>query len=306
MSEPRAIIHSDSAPVIDLSLVEKTVIQGDLKELKPAERAAYYAKVCESIGLNPFTRPFDYIILNNKLTLYARKDATDQLRRKHNVCVQIVSRETVNDCYIVTARATMPNGRADEEIGAVSIKGLQADALCNALMKGVTKAKRRVTLSIVGLGWLDETEVDSIPGVQYVTVDRSTGEILTDTTPAPVVTSVRTVEPVQSPTNGKSKKIPTLDERKDALAALMHKKGFDVEQLRWLLKSIDAEETDEARVKACAARYKDIKADACTPETLQKEIDFAPESEPAESELDKFADPFADEAPSGLGNEGRV
>jgi hypothetical protein len=38
----------------------------------------------------------------------------------------------------------------------------------NALMKAVTKAKRRVTLSICGLGMLDETEVETIPDVEYV------------------------------------------------------------------------------------------------------------------------------------------
>jgi hypothetical protein len=31
------------------------------------------------------------------------------------------------------------------------------------VLKCVTKAKRRVTLSICGLGWLDETEVETIP-----------------------------------------------------------------------------------------------------------------------------------------------
>jgi hypothetical protein len=36
--------------------------------------------------------------------------------------------------------------------------------MANALMKAETKAKRRVTLSICGLGMLDESEVESIPG----------------------------------------------------------------------------------------------------------------------------------------------
>jgi hypothetical protein len=36
-------------------------------------------------------------------------------------------------------------------------------------MKADTKAKRRVTLSIGGLGWLDETEVDSIPDTRVFT-----------------------------------------------------------------------------------------------------------------------------------------
>jgi hypothetical protein len=33
-------------------------------------------------------------------------------------------------------------------------------------MKCETKAKRRVTLSLAGLGWLDETEIATIPGVR--------------------------------------------------------------------------------------------------------------------------------------------
>jgi hypothetical protein len=39
------------------------------------------------------------------------------------------------------------------------------------MMKAETKSKRRVTLSIVGLGMLDESEVDSIPGAKAVTPD---------------------------------------------------------------------------------------------------------------------------------------
>jgi hypothetical protein len=43
------------------------------------------------------------------------------------------------------------------------VGNLKGDALANALMKAETKAKRRVTLSIAGLGWLDETELETIP-----------------------------------------------------------------------------------------------------------------------------------------------
>jgi hypothetical protein len=35
------------------------------------------------------------------------------------------------------------------------------------MLKAVTKAKRRVTLSLCGLGMTDESEVDSIPGAYY-------------------------------------------------------------------------------------------------------------------------------------------
>ena len=148
------------------AIVENVVIKGDLKELSPVERANYYGAVCKSIGLNPLTKPFEYLQLNGKLTLYARKDATDQLRQIHGVSLTIVSREQVGDVYVVTARATTASGRSDESIGAVSIGSLKGDALANALMKAETKAKRRVTLSICGLGMLDETEIETIPGAQ--------------------------------------------------------------------------------------------------------------------------------------------
>jgi hypothetical protein len=146
------------------ALVESVVIQGDLSKLTPAEKASYYAKVCESIGVNPLTRPFEYLKLNGKEVLYARRDCTDQLRSNRRVSVSIKERDTIEGVYVVTAGALMPDGRADEATGAVTIKGLTGDNLANAMMKAETKAKRRVTLSICGLGFLDETEVDSIPG----------------------------------------------------------------------------------------------------------------------------------------------
>ena len=145
-------------------IIEAVIAKGDLGKLSPEERTRYYGEVCRSVGLNPLTKPFEYITLNGKLTLYARKDATDQLRSLRGVSVTIVSREQVGDVYVVTARATTPDGRTDESIGAVAISSLKGGALANALMKSETKAKRRVTLSICGLGMLDETEMETIPG----------------------------------------------------------------------------------------------------------------------------------------------
>ena len=143
-------------------LMEKVIIGGDLSKLQPAERLNYYADVCRSVGLNPLTKPFEYITLNGKLTLYAKRDCTDQLRAIHSVSCQITSRELVGDIYVVTARAKDRRGREDESTGAVNLKGKGGDDLANAYMKAETKAKRRVTLSICGLGLLDESEVADI------------------------------------------------------------------------------------------------------------------------------------------------
>ena len=135
----------------------------NLARLSNEQRKAYYIEVCKSVGLNPLTKPFDYLQLGGKMILYARKDATDQLRRIHNIDLSISSREIISGVYIVTAKATMPGGRSDESTGAVFIDGIKGEPLANTYMKAETKAKRRVTLSIVGLGWLDESEVSSIP-----------------------------------------------------------------------------------------------------------------------------------------------
>ncbi len=146
------------------ALMEQVLISGDLAKLNSADRVMYYTKVCESVGLNPLTKPFEYIQLNGKLTLYAKRDCTDQLRSINGVSIIIVSREVVEGCYVVTARATDKHGRNDESIGAVPIDGLKGENRSNAMMKAETKAKRRVTLSVCGLGLLDETEISSIPG----------------------------------------------------------------------------------------------------------------------------------------------
>jgi hypothetical protein len=154
-----------------LQAVEKALIQGDLSALNEEQRLAYYRATCESLGLNPLTRPFEYLRLNGRLVLYATRAAADQLRQIHGVTVEIVDQKQIGDLYLVHVRARTRDGRQDEDIGAISIAGLKGDALANAILKCITKAKRRVTLSICGLGWLDETEVDAIPAAERLTVD---------------------------------------------------------------------------------------------------------------------------------------
>jgi hypothetical protein len=141
-------------------MLERVVVHGDLSKLAPGDRAVYYGQVCSSLGLNPLTRPFEYLTLNGKQILYARRDCTDQLRKIHNVSVTIVAREHIGELLVVTARATLPSNRADESTGAVAVGNLKGEALANAMMKAETKAKRRVTLSICGLAVLDESEVE--------------------------------------------------------------------------------------------------------------------------------------------------
>ncbi|EGV1688426.1 hypothetical protein JF235_001932, partial [Campylobacter coli] len=136
------------------------LVKGDLSKLSDVERASYVKNLCESLGLNMLTKPFEYIVLNGKLTLYANKSATDQLRQIRKVSITKTEVAQVGDIYMVTAYAATPDGRTDCDTGALNIKNLGGDNLANAIMKAITKAKRRVTLSICGLGMLDESELD--------------------------------------------------------------------------------------------------------------------------------------------------
>jgi hypothetical protein len=146
--------------------MESVLLKGDLSKLTPQERVGYYNEVCRSVGLNPLTQPLQYITLNGKLTLYARRDCADQLRKIHGISVEIVSREVIDGLLTVHVRAKDKTGRMDEDFGVVSVGTLKGEAAANAFLKAVTKAKRRVTLSISGLGFLDETEVEDIPQAQ--------------------------------------------------------------------------------------------------------------------------------------------
>jgi hypothetical protein len=146
--------------------VHRLLVHGDLAKLSADQRLVYYRQVCESLGLNPLTQPLEYVTLSGRLRLYARKDCAEQLRKLHRVSVEIVSREVVDECLVVHAKASMPDGRHDEDYGAVHLGQLKGEARANAILKAVTKAKRRVTLSICGLGFLDETEVEDVPSAE--------------------------------------------------------------------------------------------------------------------------------------------
>ncbi len=154
------------ANVTQLGNIERVIAGGDISRLSPEERVQYYKRLCDMMGLNPLTKPFEYITLQGKLVLYATKGCAEQLRKIHKISVRITDRQTINDVYVVTVEASGPDGRVDGATGAVPIQGLKGLDLANAFLKCETKAKRRVTLSICGLNMLDETDVDDIPARQ--------------------------------------------------------------------------------------------------------------------------------------------
>jgi hypothetical protein len=146
-------------------VLERVILGGDLSGLTAIEKVKYVVRVCRELGLNPYTQPFGFLKLQGKETLYPTKNCTDQLRSIHSISIEIISRSLVDGIYTVRARSSDPSGRKDEDEGTVPLPdNYKGEIRSNVMMKAVTKAKRRVTLSHCGLGFApDESEVDSIP-----------------------------------------------------------------------------------------------------------------------------------------------
>lgn len=167
MQEVEVIKEKEIKPV-DSKGIENLLINGNLESLNEKQRIEYYSKVCESLGLNPLTKPFDYIKLSGKLTLYANKNATEQLRKIYKVSIVNISTTKVGDVLVTKCKVQDGTGRTDVGTGAVAVEKLKGDAYANAIMKNETKAKRRATLSICGLGMLDESELETIKDAYVV------------------------------------------------------------------------------------------------------------------------------------------
>jgi hypothetical protein len=145
-------------------IVEDVVTKGDLSKLNSEQRTIYYRDLCASLGLTSLTQPFDWLVLNGKLQLYANRRCADQLRKINGISIAIISQDYKDGLLTFHVKAKDKTGREDEDLGVVSLPNtLSGEARANTILKAVTKAKRRVTLSISGLGFLDETEVEDIP-----------------------------------------------------------------------------------------------------------------------------------------------
>jgi len=164
-SKPAAVAAPAPAKPQD-DPVYSLVTQGDLSRLSNEQRLSYYHEVCRRVGLNPLTKPFDFIKLNGKLVLYANKDATAQLAAVNTVSVTIVDKvvDKASGVLLVFARASTPDGRQTDQVGGVALfEKMKGEDVANAWMKCITKANRRAVLTHCGLGMLDESEFDTIP-----------------------------------------------------------------------------------------------------------------------------------------------
>jgi hypothetical protein len=166
-----------TATTVDESVLAKVILSGDLTDLSETEQASYVIRLCQRLKLDPTTQPFRLLKQQvpspsggkkTQVILYATKNATEQLCAKWNISTELseIDISKVNETQLCrsTCKASLPEGRFTSAIGAVSMDGLRGEAVANALMKCETKATRRAVLRLMGLGMIDETEAETLPG----------------------------------------------------------------------------------------------------------------------------------------------
>lgn len=235
--------NGKSLATVDSNTMMELVAGGDMSKLKPEQKLAYYRARCEAAGLDPRTVPFQLLKLQGREVLYALKGATDQLASIHKVKTEIISQVTEDGVRTVVVRAVAQDGRATDEIGVVNVNNLAPADLANAYMKAVTKAKRRAILSLCGLGMMDETEIETIPGAAPVPLDPA----------APARASAGVVETEATPTAGR--KIST-DQAKRFYAIWMNAKKTREQVNAYLMDTLGIKRDSEMLVEdfeaACA------------------------------------------------------
>lgn len=134
---------------------------------------------------------------------YADRQTTVELGAQRKVSVQLIERDIIPASHaLFVARATdVDSGRYVDATGVCALtdnKGaLTGDKFANKIMHAETKAKRRATLELCGLGFLDESETESMEGVSKVELEAPQA-VSGDATTSPKT------EPQQPKGNGKA------------------------------------------------------------------------------------------------------
>lgn len=209
----------ETSKVVDLAAAAERVqqiealLQMDVGKLTPEQQNQYLWHFAQRQGLDPTTKPFDIIkTKDGRKVLYANKGAAEQIRRQDGLRLEIIyagplvlGEKVDENIFMVKVRCTDREGRSDEDVGTVFLPPGGSDR-ADAVMKCTTKAKRRVTYSMRGLGMPDESEVWHLAEPQAAAYAPREGPRTIDPGPgpAPVIDAV----PVASTTSGPRRKLP--------------------------------------------------------------------------------------------------
>lgn len=177
---------------MDKAALNRALAGGDLSSLSIEQRGELYQETCTSLGLNPLASPLGfYSDGNGRLRMGLNKAGTNELRKIHNISIDSLEREFVMDGAIVvyTAKGHTVDGRRDIATGAVA---LNQDPMqnANAIKTAETQAKHRLMISLGGLGFLDESEIENTPALKVVKATEPVVEVLPEVNNAPATVFV--------------------------------------------------------------------------------------------------------------------
>jgi len=142
------------------------LLQMDVQKLTQEQTSKYLFWLAKRRGLDPMTKPFDLITLQGKRVVYANAGCADQLREIHRISIEVLEEGPLRlgdqvrpDVYIVKVKASLPDGRSLIEVGGAGIENQTGENLWIAIAKSYTRAQRRATLGLCGLGVPDISEL---------------------------------------------------------------------------------------------------------------------------------------------------
>lgn len=211
MPDPKQV-EAEAKIKESMSDVAAFMTSGDLSRMTKQVKDQFITSLSGKIGIPPYPPPFMFAVdKRGKETLVPTKHLAQALRDKCGISTEITYQgpllmgngEVDNTIYVVKVKGTLPNGRSAEDMGTGAFVGDSAVGRGKAdeILKTVTKANNRVTYNLLGLGLLDETEVDSMRDRGLLPQVNNQPRQLTPSLPKVTIETVEDAElvPVSSP-----------------------------------------------------------------------------------------------------------
>lgn len=143
----------------------------DTAGLRPEHRGALLNELARALKLNPLTKPVIFLKTGQGESIYVTRQGADQIAARLKLNREVIegpdARKIGNiEVAFCRVRVTAPDGRSETSTATLAFSDPAM-----ILMKVETKAKRRATLSIAGLGMLSEEDAEEM-GID-ATIDRT-------------------------------------------------------------------------------------------------------------------------------------
>jgi hypothetical protein len=159
-----------------LQILTNIGLNGSVSHFDKSQKQALLSKLCMTLGLNEETQPFRiYTNSMGEEYIYATKECCAQLRHRECISIEEIDIPIIlGNTISVRVKGSNKHDRTSWEIGSVGVDATLTPAQeAHAIMTAVTKAKRRLTLCLSGLGVLADVELEDMVQV----IDKGHGDL---------------------------------------------------------------------------------------------------------------------------------